>query len=791
MSAAAITAPVWEARPALAQTEAVQKTYSFDISATSLASGITEIGRISGWRIAYTVTLPPIGAPRTLKGTMTVPDAVSQLLRGTGLTVRLAGDNSLLVLDPQQEGAGSAVLDPVVVEDTLHRSTLPPAYAGGQVASGGRLGVLGDTDIMDAPVSITSYTSEKIADQQAQSIAEVLKNDPSVRTPNSSGGMLDTYQIRGFNINTGNSGEVAFDGVYGVAPTYRALPDYVERVEVIKGPAALLGGMAPNSGVGGIINIVPKRAGEEDLNRVTAEYGLGDQAGAKADVSRRFGKDNAFGVRLNGGYQKGDTYLDNQSREASQLSAAIDYEGEDLRASLDLINQAEHLNAPFREYRLATGVDMPSAPDGHRNVVNDWEWSDAQDRSGMLKGEYDLADELTFFGGVGVGQTQVDRLFGYPIITSNDGDVEDDSLSYMRFQTERWTANAGLRGEFDTAVVHHKAVFEASQYQDIFRRGQVFSATDPLSNIYDPVSSAPIFVAEPDFRPKISRSTLTGFTLADTLSMLDDKLLLTFGARHQSIEADNFSATTGAITSSYDDSAVTPMAGVVVKPWEQVSFYGNYLEGLSKGDIAPSTASNAGEAMKPYVAKQIETGVKLDFGSFGATAGVFQITKQAGQLDGTLYTADGEQRNRGIELTVFGEVTPDLRLMGGVMFLDAELTKTNSATTRGNRPVGVPEMQANLTAEWDASFLDGLTFSGTLTRTSQEYINTTNTQEIPGWTTLDLGARYKTELHGTPVTVRFTVQNVTDENYWSGVNEFSMVSLGAPRTALLSVSADF
>lgn len=173
------------------------------------------------------------------------------------------------------------------------------------------------------------------------------------------------------------------------------------------------------------------------------------------------------------------------------------------------------------------------------------------------------------------------------------------------------------------------------------------------------------------------------------------------------------------------------------------------------------------------------------------TAAAFSIVKPFGQTVGGVYGAGGEQRNRGLELGAFGEVTPAIRLLGGLMFLDAELTKTDSATTKGNRPVGTPDIQANLTAEWDTPFLRGLTLNATVTHTSSQYVNTANTQSIPEWTTLDLGAKYRTDVGNTPMTVRAIVQNVTNEAYWSSVNSWSMVSLGAPRTFLLSTSFDF
>ncbi|MGQ9364801.1 TonB-dependent siderophore receptor [Azospirillum sp. ST 5-10] len=774
--------------PAAAQqVQAGDARHTFDIRTRSLADGIAAIGLKTGWRIAYTAELPVLDGERVVQGTMTVTEALDRLLQGTGITYRLTEENAAVLVAPS--AAGITVLDPVRVEETAPAGALLPAYAGGQVARGGQVGLLGNIDAMDAPVSITSYTRERIEDQQAQTVADVIRNDPSVRAQSSGNGMLDSYSIRGFAMNNGNSGEMAFNGVYGVAPNYRALAGFAERIEVLKGPTALLNGMAPNSGVGGVINIVPKRAGAEDVTRVTADYGPGEQAGGSADVGRRFGENGAFGVRLNAGYHDGDTALDHQTRTAGFGAAALDYAGDRLRASLDLVYQREDMNAPTRELLIRAGVPVPGAPDGRHNITQPWEWSEATDRSVLFRAEYDLTDAVTLFGDVGGGTTEVDRLFGYPQIQNTAGDTQD-SVSAMRFKTSRLTADTGVRGTFDTAGVGHRVTLQATHYEDTFRRGAVYSTVPIRSNLYTPVIVAPTAVAEPASRPKISETELRGVALADTLSFWNDRVDLTLGVRYQTIESTNFGAD-GAVTSTYDDDAVTPMVGVVVKPWDRVSLYANYIEGLSKGDIAPTTAVNAGEAMAPYVAKQVEAGIKLDFGTFGATFGAFQITKPSGQLAGGVYTSDGEQRNRGLELTVFGEVTPGVRLLGGVMLLDADLTETGSAATRGNTPVGVAEVQANLTAEWDTPFAPGLTLVGTVTHTGRQYVDTANTQSIPAWTTLDIGARYRTEIARTPVTVRATVQNVLGEDYWASVNSWGMITLGAPRTALLSVSAEF
>jgi iron complex outermembrane receptor protein len=664
------------------------------------------------------------------------------------------------------------------------------AYAGGQTARGGRVGLLGNKEAMDTPFSVSTYTARRMEDQQATTLADVLNKDASVRFTGQTGGVTDSFYIRGFPVGEGNLSEVAFDGVYGIAPNYHIFPEYVERVEVIKGPAALLYGMSPNSGVGGVVNIVPKRALAQDLTRFTTTYASDGQVGGHLDMSRRFGEGREFGIRFNGSHRQGTTALDNQRSRTDIGALSLDYQGDRLRASLDFITQHEQVDAPTRPFLLAPGLAMPSAADGRRNVTQSWGWWKSDGQSALAHAEYDLTDKTTLFADAGGSQTSVGRLSDQtPTILNAAGDTRS-TPGYYKFQVNRTTADAGLRTRFDTGAVKHAFTLQASVYHD--RVATANNMGSPiLSNIYAPVAAPELFIAAPSSVPKTSSSQLSGVALADTMSVLNDRLQLTLGLRQQQVHSDNFSAATGAATSTYDKSAVTPMAGIVVKPWQNVSVYANYIEGLSKGDIAPTTASNAGQVFAPYKTKQVETGVKADYNGLLATLAVFQITKPSGQLTGTVYGVNGEQRNRGVELNVSGEPIKGVRLLGGVTALDAVLTKTTSAATVGNRPVGVPDWMANAGAEWDLPWVPGLSLNGSVTYTGKEYINQANTQSVPSWTTVDLGARYTTKIQGKSTTFRASVLNVFDRKYWSGVASFGTVLLGAPRTVVLSASVDF
>ncbi len=666
---------------------------------------------------------------------------------------------------------------------------LPDVLAGGQVARGARLGMLGNKDVMDTPFSVTSYTAKTLADLQTVTVADALERDPSVRSTGQTGGIVDSFFIRGFAIGEGNLGELAYDGVYGVAPNYRAFTEYAERVEVLKGPGALMYGISPNSGVGGVINIVPKRPLDQDLTRFTGSYASDSQVGGHLDISRRFGDENQFGVRFNGSLQGGDTAVDDQHRDVGIGAIALDYRGERLRLNLDYISQKESYDGASRPFTIAPNVQVPSAPNGRTSLPQKWGWSDTKEQSLLLGGEYDLNDNLTAFAHAGGGRSDVKRMSDQVPRILNDAGDTSNIPGYYKFNVDRSTADVGLRGLFATGPVTHMTTLMATRYEDELSRG-INNGTTILSNIYHPVDTPKQSINAPKVL-RISETELSGVALTDTLGFLDDRLQLTLGMRHQSIESRNYNST-GGVSSRYDASANTPLLGVVIRPWDDVSLYYNYVEGLSKGDAAPGTASNAGETFAPYESKQHELGVKYEHGTFMTSVALFQITKPSGEVgaDG-VYSVQAEQRNRGVELSVFGEVAPGTRLMGGVTFLDGELTQSATPANRGNKPVGVPDIQANLWAEWDTPWLEGFTLTGGAIYTDSQYVNQANTQKLDSWTRIDVGARYATKIEGRPTTFRATVQNVFDREYWSGVASYGAFSPGYPRTLQLSATVDF
>ena len=156
-------------------------------------------------------------------------------------------------------------------------------YADGKLAKEAKLGALGNKSVIDTPFSVTTYTAKTISDTQAATVSEVLKNDPSIRETTNSGHLNENIQIRGFSVGFE---DYNMNGLYGMAPTGRIPTDIIDSVTVLKGPNALVAGMAPAGSVGGVVMAQTKRA-NQDLTRASASYeddGYYNQASMLQDV---------------------------------------------------------------------------------------------------------------------------------------------------------------------------------------------------------------------------------------------------------------------------------------------------------------------------------------------------------------------------------------------------------------------------------------------------------------------------------------------------------------------------
>ncbi len=358
------------------------------------------------------------------------------------------------------------------------------------------------------------------------------------------------------------------------------------------------------------------------------------------------------------------------------------------------------------------------------------------------------------------------------------------------------SGEAGIRGFVDTGPIGHELSLIGTLFRQYSGNGSV-GGTAFATNIYNTTITAIPNLATPAAN-LASTADLSSFGIADTLSAADKRVQLTVGARLQQVGSDNFDPVSGAKTSSYYQSALSPSVALVVKPfWDNVSFYGNWIQGLQQGSVVQAPFANAGEIFPPFKSTQYEAGVKVDWGKLTTTASVFQISRPSiiTNVAANTQVLAGEQVNQGLELNIFGELAEGVRVLGGAMFLNGVLTKTQGGLTDGWIAPFAPGAQFNLAGEWDLPFARGLTATGRITYTGAQYIDTTYPRRmLPEWTRFDVGARYAFEnpaAKGKLLVARFNVDNVLGFNYWEGGNQATTLYLGAPRTFRLSLTADF
>ena len=678
---------------------------------------------------------------------------------------------------------------------------LSPAYAGGQVARGGRVGILGTRDAMETPFSAISYTNELIQDRHARSVGDVLQNDPTVRVARGFGNFQESYFIRGFILG---SDDTAYNGLYGLLPRQYIATELFERVEVLRGASSFLNGANPGGGgLGGAINLLPKRAPNEPLSRVSVGVGSGGHTDISADIARRFGPDGNTGIRVNVASHNGGTAVDDEKAKLGLAAVGLDWRSRDVRLSGDIGWQDHQLKRTRTNVTLGAVTSVPTAPDGNANFAQPWAFSNERDTFGTLRGEWDITSNITAWAAAGARSgTESNSLANLSVASSTTG-----AGTTYRFDNNRKdkvnTGELGLRGKLQTGSIGHEWVLAASAFALDKKNAYVMDFRNTqATNLYNPV-----FTPQPGYSANAlyggvmgnplttGRIKLSSVALGDTLSMLDKRLLVTLGLRHQKFDIANFAYATGAQSDRYDQSRTSPLLAALYKLDKSLSVYANYAEGLSQGETAPSTAANRGTMLAPYVSKQKEIGVKYDAGRVGGSLALFSTDKPRSVVDAAgIFGASGKDRHQGLELAVQGEAMSGLRVLGGATWLEATQQRTGSALTEGQRVIGVPKLQANLGLEWDVPGVRGLALDGRLVHTGSSHANATNTLRVAGWNRLDLGARYLTEMGGKLVTLRARIDNVTDKNHWASVGGYpgsGYLVVGAPRAFSLSASVDF
>ncbi len=225
-----------------------------------------------------------------------------------------------------------------------------------------------------------------------------------------------------------------------------------------------------------------------------------------------------------------------------------------------------------------------------------------------------------------------------------------------------------------------------------------------------------------------------------------------------------------------------------------LSLYAGLSHGMEEALVAPEIASNRAEAPPAIHTLQIEAGIKYSVTPrLTLIAGAFEITKPYYNLNPALrYRQLGTLRNRGVEVSLTGQIHPGLTVVGGTMLLDPRISG-EAVDTRliGQRPVGQIRRRSVLTLDWRADQGKGpLSFDLSLESLSSRTGNSANTLSAPGRTVFNLGARYRFKAAGADWLVRPVLLNAFDQYGWN-VSPSGGFTYIPPRALTLQLVADF
>lgn len=662
----------------------------------------------------------------------------------------------------------------------------------GKLKKKATLNILGEKDVLDTPFTIRNYSDQAIQDAHAQTVMDVLKIDPSIRTTTNSGHLNENFNIRGFNVNWE---DINLNGAYGMAPSGRVTTDILSSVTVLKGPNALVAGMAPGGSVGGVIIANTKRA-DKELTRVTANFE--DEGFYKSgfDVARRFGENQEFGARVSANYGQGEHVVDGLEDESTSAVIGLDWTTDKAKINLDAYVTDDKRNggspAMVQFTEKSTVLD---APDGRTNFFPNI-WGKQSANYIGLSGEYKLLDNLKVIAGVGTAEQKYQgHLFGTRLQKLDNKGNAEAYYFHVKMNQRNTTANLGLEGAFNTGAVKHVVGLRADYLNKDVTMHSAAGQNTFYTNLYNPSNTGSMPAA-----PAISQTAdndYISYSLTDQISLLDDKLQFILGARYQDIDIKNPTKP----ANNYSDDKVSPSVGIVVKPWgDDISVYASYVEGLSQGKtVNDPKDANDGVTFAPLETKQYEIGAKYQHGSWLHTLAAYQIEKpdtvssaysDPTNTNITTITTDGvETTSKGVEYGFSGNITDNAIIWGNLAYIDAEYTKTPTAI-EGNTVIGQPEFTAGLGVEYKLP-VDGFSVNARATYVDEQYLTQDNKLKLPDYTLLDIGAKYKTNLGGVDTTFRANIDNVTDEKYWAGVFNSGFTTLGSGRTYKLGVSFDF
>lgn len=765
-----------------------QTARSYEIPAQSLESALVAWMRQSGVQVGYEPGDVVARTSATLSGSYSADEALARLLAGTGLRAERTGAASVRLVRAQQAGySGAMQLGPVRVQGQGGRAArgAPVETATGPVpgyrATLSATATRTDTPLRDVPQSIQIVPRAVIEDQAAVRLTDVIQNVSSVQLNGTGGNRGETYNIRGFVTPRYAINGFPLTGAMDRPEAFFDLAN-VERVEVLKGPSSVMVGL---SEPGGIINVVT-RAPTKDFHFDGAfQGGSFDFYRGELSVSGPLDAAGTLTARATGSIQTDSGFREGARKSERAYAAAALRWQPDMLTQVDLTADYVDQKVPF-DRGLIADADGDYVHDARVYYGERWSTTGAEKLVLGLAAQRQVTPWLMLrFTG-----RHTDAL----VTDHNAVDLQGNANGLIRRRiTNRTEDTSDLSMRFDALIDAYTGPLEHRIMAGVERSEGDMAFWSARANIASVSTTAPVLGVTPV--PVASVNNVYdydvsnwGFYLKDQIA-LGDKWKALAGLRYDRAKSYTWDRLDGTETPTKDD-ALTLRAGLVYQPTASVSLYASYTQSFQpqQGQLVDGTP------LDPEEGEQFEAGVKLDLlDRLSITAAVFQITKQnvaTEDLDNPDFSIlTGEQRVRGVELDVTGEILPGWNVIANVSHLDAEITRDNTFAV-GNRLNGVPDFSGRIWTSYSfrGGALSGLSLGGGVRVVGKRQVDLDNRFTIAGYETLDASIRYAIDEHWE---VAVNAENLADTFFVEGVQGDNNLYPGTPRRIVGTLRARF
>lgn len=648
-----------------------------------------------------------------------------------------------------------------------------------------------DTPVLETPQSISTITRRQMDDQNVQTVGNALRYTAGVLSDADSNSRYDSIFMRGFGAFGTDTSYVSFlDGLKlprGQGFAIAAIdPFLLDRVDVLKGPSAMLYGQ---TSPGGLVNQVSRMPSAVPYNEVFVEGGTYGRIQSGVTSQGVLDKEGKWLYSLSAIGRSSGTRYDGVDEQRVAVAPAITWAPDmDTRFTIQSYYQKDPKGGYFNSNYAKSLAPAQYQPYLNSKLnVGDPNFDSFEREQYGIGYQFDkrLTDVVSLQSSLRYSHTDID----FKSLQMNAPLTSTGMLPRwaIRSQENVNGVSSDNRLQFDvaTGAVQHK-IITGVDYQET-RSNWLYQLGGATSlDVVNPVYGQPIGMLA-DAINSAQNLSQTGLYAQDQISL--GQWRATLGVRHDWAEQSTENRLAGSRANQSDDKT-TYRAGLLYLFDNGIAPYVSYatsFEPVSGVDVN-------GLPFLPTTGEQYEGGVKYQptFLPILLTASVFDIRQQNVKSPSAtpyLYVQQGEVRSTGAEFEARGNITDSLELIGALTFLDTRVSKSTDATIIGNRPQAVPDFFGSMWANYTfkSGPVTGLTLGGGVRHVGSTFGDDANTLRTPAYTVADLALKYELEnltrnLKG--MTLTLNVNNLFDKEYYSSCSSGYYCQFGNRRTVL-------